>query len=43
MMKKKALGVFYYLESKKIITYESLEPWYKIINKEVPILKFIFV
>jgi hypothetical protein len=36
---KKALGVFYYLESKKIITYESLEPWYKIINKEVPISK----
>lgn len=37
----KAVGVFFYFESKKVITYESLEPWYKILNKEVPISKVL--
>lgn len=37
--KDKAVGIFFYFENRKVISYESLENEYKKLNKPVPISK----
>lgn len=36
---EKSVGIFHYYRNKKVVTYESLENFYKLSNKSVPINK----